>query len=417
MVNSPSIADTHSPSTAADTSLDNSGGTGGGITNDGTITNSGTVTVENSGSTLGIENLGTFTNGGTVDVENTGSAYGTGLDNAGTFTNDGTVTLENSGNTTGIYNSYFTFTNDGTVDIENTGYSSDGISSYEGTISNVGTVVVQTSSEYGLGIVNAYVTFTNDGTVDIENTGYSGYGIYSNETTINNIGFTYIANSGSESDGIYNDVAGTINNECSGTIDIAARNGGTGLYNLGTINNSGTITGTVSGNRIATSPACTIHALGTAVCINGVCGVTTGKAPASVYDTAYLIFSGGPPGQEAPTGSVFYTLYTGKTCEGTVLGTSFVTVKGGAGLGGYSTQEEVVPNSTTFAGLAPGSYSFEATYTSNNGYPSSSSTCTSAYLESFVVTPFYPIGVLSVLTPLIALAAFVMLSKRKSRQL
>ena len=83
------------------------------------------------------------------------------------------------------------------------------------------------------------------GTITIANN--EGAGIF-NEGTIDNSGTITIENSGSESTGIDNAYStSTITNECPGTINIANATGTyAGLENGGTINKYGTISGTVT---------------------------------------------------------------------------------------------------------------------------------------------------------------------------
>jgi len=148
----------------------------------------------------------------------------------------------------------------------------------------------------------------------------------------------------------------------------------------------------------------------TTVCATS--GVLKGTLGDSFYDTATLHWSGTP----APTGTVTYRYYSGGTCAsvdeitGTVDGNAWpyvVTV----------TSTGSVPDSAVVLPLKPGTYSFMAVYSGDLNYVGSSSTCTSAALESFVVTSVFPIGILGVLTPLAALGAFALLSRKNKKRL
>jgi hypothetical protein len=139
--------------------------------------------------------------------------------------------------------------------------------------------------------------------------------------------------------------------------------------------------------------------LSTSIClVGGPCGVTTGILGETFYDTAALTVA--PSGGPTPTGTVTYNFYSG-TCSGTLISSTTVTLSGGT-----------VPQSQTVGPLKPGFYSFQATYTSTNGYPTTSSVCTTAALETLLVTSVYPLGVFGVLTPLLALGAFIFFTKK-----
>jgi hypothetical protein len=126
--------------------------------------------------------------------------------------------------------------------------------------------------------------------------------------------------------------------------------------------------------------------------------VTTGVAGETFYDTATLTV--GPKGSPTPKGTVTYNFYSG-TCIGTLISSKTVTLSGGS-----------VPNSQTVGPLKSGYYSFQATYKSTNGYPTISSKCTTAALETLTVTSVYPLGVLGVLGPILALGAFFLVTKK-----
>jgi hypothetical protein len=88
-------------------------------------------------------------------------------------------------------------------------------------------------------------------------------------------------------------------------------------------------------------------------------------AGASSYDTATVSGTGG----SAPSGTVSYTEYGNGSCSGSSIGGSTVTLSNGS-----------VPNSTTFGPLAAGRYSFQAAYSGDSNYLSSTGSC-----ESFSV--------------------------------
>jgi large repetitive protein len=87
------------------------------------------------------------------------------------------------------------------------------------------------------------------------------------------------------------------------------------------------------------------------------------EAPgASAYDTAAV---SGQQGTIVPTGTVSYTLFTNGTCDGigTAAGTVTLDLKGD------------VPNSDATGPLAAGSYSFQAVYSGDNNYATSTGSC------------------------------------------
>ncbi len=95
----------------------------------------------------------------------------------------------------------------------------------------------------------------------------------------------------------------------------------------------------------------------------------------SVNDTATVTSVSGI----VPTGSVTYIFYTNTRCSGSGTAQT-ATMSGG-----------LVPNSTATGPLAANSYSFEATYSGDNNYLSSTSSCEpfNVGLTSFVSTQFF----------------------------
>jgi uncharacterized repeat protein (TIGR01451 family) len=86
---------------------------------------------------------------------------------------------------------------------------------------------------------------------------------------------------------------------------------------------------------------------------------TTG---ASAYDTATV---SGEMGGIVPTGTVDYTFFTNGTCDGQGTSAGQVTLDGAG----------KVPNSDTETTLAAGSYSFQATYSGDSNYTTSTGDC------------------------------------------
>jgi hypothetical protein len=82
---------------------------------------------------------------------------------------------------------------------------------------------------------------------------------------------------------------------------------------------------------------------------------------ASAYDTATVTTSG----SIVATGTVSYTFYSGGSCSGTGSAAGNVTL----------TSTGAIPNSNTKGPLAPGSYSFRATYSGDPNYLGSISPC------------------------------------------
>jgi len=141
-------------------------------------------------------------------------------------------------------------------------------------------------------------------------------------------------------------------------------------------------------------------------------GLLKGTLGDSFYDTATLDWTG----SQTPTGTVTYHYYSGGTCASADEITGLVDVNTWP----YEvavTSTGSVPDSPSVTPMVPGTYSFMAVYSGDSNYAGSSSTCTSASLESFVVTSVFPIGVLGVLTPLAALGAFVLFSRKNKKRL
>jgi hypothetical protein len=336
-----------------------------------TVDGLGHVTIENSVATPGIANSGTFTNSGTIAIENSGTE---GVFNIGNFTNSGTTTIDSSGSY-GIYNiDPGSITNSGTIGIGNTGFI--GLYSYMSTITN-----------------------SNSGLITIENSGSGSWGI-DNEfgNAITNSGIINIENSGASSYGIYNVYPSTIADTCSATITIVPP-------------------GTISGFTYPVTPTGNCAPVTTKVCDQttttcAASGLLKGTLGDSFYDTTNLAQTGPFP----PMGTVTYHFYSGGTCSAV----DEITGTIGVNIWPYVvtvTSKGSVPNSAVVTPLKPGTYSFMAVYSGDAYYDPSSSTCSSASLESFVVTSVYPIGVLGVLAPLGALIVFVSLTKRKTRAL
>jgi len=111
------------------------------------------------------------------------------------------------------------------------------------------------------------------------------------------------------------------------------------------------------------APTTTGTALFTSAGVSIPVGGTVSKGT-SVYDTATITSVSGT----APTGTVTYTFYANAACSGS--GTiQTVTLSNG-----------LAPNSATNGPLAAGLYSFQASYSGDNNYTSSTSSC-----ESFKV--------------------------------
>jgi Bacterial Ig-like domain (group 3) len=92
---------------------------------------------------------------------------------------------------------------------------------------------------------------------------------------------------------------------------------------------------------------------------------TTG---AQAYDTATLTAS---PAAGTPTGTATYSYYTNATCTAPAQSTQSVTLNG----------DGSIPNSSPTAGLAAGSYSYQASYSGDSTHLGSTGTC-----EPFTVT-------------------------------
>ena len=111
----------------------------------------------------------------------------------------------------------------------------------------------------------------------------------------------------------------------------------------------------------------------------------------SVYDTASVTGAGGGP---TPSGTVTYTFFINGVCSGS--GTSqTVTMSGG-----------LVPNSSTQSSLGAGSYSFQAAYSGDSNYLSSTSSCEYfTVLSGAVGGIVVPVDKLGLLLPYIGLAS------------
>jgi hypothetical protein len=140
---------------------------------------------------------------------------------------------------------------------------------------------------------------------------------------------------------------------------------GTATFNAGSTTGSGSGTATVDNQTasvtIDVTEATTTSAGVEDAATNGA-WTNAETAGASAYSTALVTQSSGGA---LPTGTVTYTFYTGATCTSAPIGTSTVTLSGGA-----------VPHSATVGPLGAGTYSLSASYSGDSTYAGSSSSCT-----------------------------------------
>jgi hypothetical protein len=138
---------------------------------------------------------------------------------------------------------------------------------------------------------------------------------------------------------------------------------------------------TLEGNDITVPAACSAPVTGAAVSATttGLVNDATGTTPtglevtgASFHDTTTVVGASG-----IPTGTVIYSLFTNGTCLGTSVSTQTVSIS----LSG------AVPNSTPTGPLAPGSYSFDATYSGDPTYAPGTSLCEPFSVLAAVIPP------------------------------
>ena len=206
-----------------------------------------------SGSWDGTTNVCTFTGNynlstGTMEVTSGTSLTITDVGADGIYVASGATLTVDSG---------------GTINVKNTGLFGDGIFN-DGTLSNQGTINVKNSGTDNAGIIVRDGTFSNTGTINIDNSGNVGIDLESTlpiVAILTNFGTINIGNTGG-GDGIFV-AGGMINNQCSGTINIAASSDSVGLANEDIVNNYGTITGSVTnlngGVTNDYSGSCTTH--------------------------------------------------------------------------------------------------------------------------------------------------------------
>ncbi len=247
--------------------LENVEVTGGFVTNGsgGGISNSGTISINNSTVSGNLEDFlsdggGGIHNTGTANINNStvsenSAFYGGGIYNTGTANiSDSTIT-ENFGNTSGggILN------RNGTVSISNSNISGNSADFDGGGISNLsGTANISDSTISG-NSANGGGGTSNSGTISISNSTITG-----NSASIGG-GITNYSDDVDDSSGIANisnstisgnsaDTAGSINNSGTltlnkGTISNNSANRGGGINNLGTISINESIISDNSANR------------------------------------------------------------------------------------------------------------------------------------------------------------------------
>ena len=338
---------------------------GSGIFNNGVIVNitnntgatiSGDVSaINNSGSISVITNNGTLSSN-FYTIENIGLDL-THLATIGVLNNNGVISSSSVLLTIAIDNNYGTI---GTIN-NNTGATISTI-----TTNNINTLAIY---NYAAGIIS---TLNNLGIISASGTGSGGFsaGVF-NDTgdgtgaagiiqTINNTATGSIVatgNSATPSYGIYNNtgaIINTINN--AGSISGSA-SGGTawGIYNvsnIGTITNTGTITGTTYG----------IYNTGTITTLNNGQG---GTATHTSNGNALTYYGASPQNYNIiiTSASHYGQLINYSSSGSMAFGISALSTKGSGVLGNYST----VLNGITSANLGYGSATTSGTQTSN-GY-------------------------------------------------
>jgi hypothetical protein len=161
---------------------------------------------------------------------------------------------------------------------------------------------------------------------------------------------------------------GTLDSSVNPTNTTLTSGQATSTYTAG--NTPGTGSGTATVDNQAVSVTINIKAnTSTTVAVEDAAtsspwsGTEVAGASAYANSTVSPVGSSGGP---TPTGTVTYTIFSSGTCSGPPLGNSVVSLVSGA-----------VPKSSTFGPLATGTYSFEAAYSGDNDYNSSSSSCAS----------------------------------------
>lgn len=267
-----------------------------GITNDNIFTNYGTINVENTASigimsdgfasspgfinagnitiskggpcSQGIQNYYAIINSGTINVDN---SAGTGVYNVAiiTLTASGTINVENSGGR-GIFNyvdpnsgATGAITNSGKINVNSTGYV--GVENYGGFFTNAATGIITIRGGDVTISGNQYVfdnagTMTNYGTINIYESGTCPtndfcYGFQSVGTLINyggiNLESATSCSGGGSCYSFFNVIA--LFNVCGASINIGSSDL---FYNIGTITNSGSLTGHISGTQPVQSTSC-----------------------------------------------------------------------------------------------------------------------------------------------------------------
>ncbi len=214
------------------------GGTGGTVTNFGTIESTGTA---GDGVTLA---TGTLSNTGTI------TSAGIGSRNAGVYVGQvGSISNGPSGATGALisgYNGIFFANNTGTVTnygrIAAVGYDGIGVAlDAGGYLTNFGTIVVTGTGRSGVGayLDDGSVTNGSSGATSALISGYGGIVFFSGPATIVNYGT--VLSTGLYSDGVRLDNGGSISNRAGALISGYY---GVEIYGGGTVTNYGTMSGT-----------------------------------------------------------------------------------------------------------------------------------------------------------------------------
>jgi hypothetical protein len=213
----------------------------------GQVVNSGNITVNATvvASAAGVDSA-------SVSNETTAHAYG--ISAGGTVYNSGNINITADGEITyayGIYNASASTSNNGDISVvshsdgfRNAAY---GIYSSTGSINNSGNISAATNGGYfasANGVYNATGTSSNEGNISVSASGTiaSAYGIRSETGAVTNSGrITATASISSDSDTALSNTS----------IIIGAQSRAYGIYSSGTVDNSGVITVSASGNASA----------------------------------------------------------------------------------------------------------------------------------------------------------------------
>lgn len=199
----------------------------------------GMISIDNSTNTGFYNAAGTVTNQANITIGASAGAGVFGLNNLATFDNNtgGAISIDNVINI-GLYNFNGTFTNQANITIgANAGVGDYGLVNIANFNNTGGTISIDNSTDSGLYNYDAG-DFTNQGVITIGANASAGYNGLHNIAAFNNNPSAVISIDNSINSGLYNDDAGTFNNQAAIVIGTSAGAGIFGLHNRGTFYNN-----------------------------------------------------------------------------------------------------------------------------------------------------------------------------------